>query len=267
MTLSALIPSRLLSVLALAALLGGCAAGRPDATRALTPGDDQRLADAALSGGTPDMAIDLYKKVLQRNPDTPDALAGLGDALLQRNEPQQARLIYLRLAELRPQEPRAALGLARIALQQQQWDEALARYRSVLVRDPDQPAANAGIGVVYDLQQRHALAQDAYRRALAHNPDDLALRNNLGLSLILSHQVRAGIDELLKIADVPSAPPQARQNLALGYGLLGNDVAAERILQADLPQDQVQNNLRYYRALRARLQPGNGAIGRRHRRK
>ena len=88
----------------------------------------------------------------------------------------------------------------------------------------------------------------------------MALRNNLGLSLILSHQPRAGANMLLDLANVPSAPPQGRQNLALAYGMLGNADAAERILQIDLPDSQVQDNLRFYRAVRARLgQQGKGS--------
>jgi Flp pilus assembly protein TadD len=129
----------------------------------------------------------------------------------------------------------------------------VARYQKILQRQPDTLAAEIGLGVAYDTQGKHSQAQTIYRQGILTHPYDLNLHNDLGLSLVLSGQLRAGISELSSIVDDPSAPPQTRQNLALAYGLLGNNVQAEHILQADLPQAQVQNNLQYYRFLRTRL--------------
>lgn len=235
---------------------------------------DLRLADAARDSGNLDMAVSLYKKILQRNPDEKAALTGLAGTLAQSNELQQARQIYLHLQTLAPHQLDAELGLARISVRQQQLDDARTRYQEILSRQPDNLQALAGLGVVYDMQGQHDAAQQIYRQALSRYPDDLNLRNDLGLSLILAQQLRTGIAELLKIVDVPSAPAQARQNLALGYGLLGNEAAAERVLQADMPSAQIQNNLRYYRELRARLgkkepsdSPASGTHKKRQRRK
>jgi Flp pilus assembly protein TadD len=69
---------------------------------------------------------------------------------------------------------------------------------------------------------------------------------NLGLSLTLSGDPRQGANVLLDVTRFPAAPPQARQNLALAYGLLGNEDAAAAILSRDLPKASVQDNLRYY---------------------
>jgi Flp pilus assembly protein TadD len=84
---------------------------------------------------------------------------------------------------------------------------------------------------------------------------------NLGLSLILGGNPREGANVLLDITRFPAAPPQARQNLALAYGLLGNTEAAAEILARDLPKASVKDNLRYYEIQRARLaQPGAGDV-------
>lgn len=253
-------------------LLGACA--QPNArfktqlSGTHSADSDQRLADAALANGNLEMALSLYKTILLRTPDDPAAQLGLANTLFQSNELQQARQVYLQLETHQPQVINAKIGLARISVQQQQLDDAAQRYQAILKQYPDNLVALAGLGVVYDLQQQHQQAQATYRQALLLHPDDLGLRNNLGLSLVLSHQVRAGITELLKIVDVPSAPPQARQNLALAYGLLGNDRAAERVLQADLSQPQIQNNLQYYRTLRAHLLlPGDTTVKKRRRRR
>lgn len=244
-------------LLSLCLFLAACALpnaqGWSSREQASSKDSELRLADTALANGNPDVAIPLYKKRLQRNPADALALQGLASALYQTNEMQQARQIYLQLQSVAPQSLEAGLGLARISIRQQQLDDAAARYQEILKRLPDNLPALAGLGVVYDMQGQYTQAQATYRQALLLHPDDLSLRNDLGLSLVLSRQLRAGITELLKIVDVPSAPPQARQNLALAYGLLGNEPAAERVLQSDMPQVQIQSNLRYYRILRSRL--------------
>jgi Flp pilus assembly protein TadD len=236
-------------------LLAGCASPRvtPLEKGVLSHESDQRLAESALNGGNPEIAISLYKKILQRTPNDVHAVVGLGGALFQTNNLEQARQVFLQAERLEPQQLDAELGLARISIRQREFVAAVARYQAILQRIPDCLPALAGLGAAYDLQGLHAKAQTTYRQALLFHPDELGLRNNLGLSLILSRDLRAGISELMKIVDNPAAPAQARQNLALAYGLLGNKPAAERVLAGELPRTQIQENLRYYDILRARL--------------
>ncbi|MGE8356076.1 MAG: tetratricopeptide repeat protein [Microvirgula sp.] len=254
----------LLFPLLLATALSACgtyaAPSRTAATNLSSPDADLRLARSALESGDTSMAATLFGKVLAATPDSAPARLGLADSLFLANELEQARQAYAALPPHGAEARAAALGLARIDLRQRQPDAAIPRYQALLAQRPDDAQALAGLGVAYDLKGDHAQAQATYRAGLAAHPADMALRNNLGLSLILSHQPRAGANMLLDLANVPSAPPQGRQNLALAYGMLGNADAAERILQIDLPDSQVQDNLRFYRAVRARLgQQGKGS--------
>lgn len=84
---------------------------------------------------------------------------------------------------------------------------------------------------------------------------------NLGLSLILSGNPREGANVLLDVTRYPAAPSQARQDLALAYGMLGNTEAAAEILSQDLPKASVQDNLRFYAIQRARLSSQSGKTG------
>ena len=61
---------------------------------------------------------------------------------------------------------------------------------------------------------------------------------------------------LLDVMGVPSALPQGRQNLALAYGLLGREDAAESILLSDMSRANVQDNLDFYREVRQRMKLG-----------
>ena len=70
---------------------------------------------------------------------------------------------------------------------------------------------------------------------------------------MLSNRPREGVNVLLDVTGLPSAPWQARQNLAFAYGVLGNTDSAKKLLSAELPASAVADNLRFYQAVRARL--------------
>ncbi|MEA3121293.1 MAG: hypothetical protein QOH33_841 [Paraburkholderia sp.] len=205
----------------------------------------------------------LFDKLLKADPQSKTAQLGLGDAIYQTGDLARAGVLYAGVAAAAPDDPRAQLGLARVALRERRLDEAVARYRSLIAANPDNVVAAEGLGAALDLQGKHAHAQAVYRTALQRHPEVQGLKTNLGLSLILSNEPREGANVLLDIAGLPDAPPQARENLALAYGLLGNSEAAKRILIADMPADSAQDNLQFYLSLRQQLaaQGAGGAGG------
>jgi len=77
------------------------------------------------------------------------------------------------------------------------------------------------------------------------------LRTNFGFSLALSGQYQEAIDVLLEAARLVGAGPRTRQNLALVYGLMGDETNARALLSTDLDSASVENNLIVYRALRS----------------
>ncbi|NPT60545.1 tetratricopeptide repeat protein, partial [Paraburkholderia elongata] len=158
-----------------------------------------------------------------------------------------------RAANVSPAHPGPRLGLARVALRQRRFDDAAALYRRLVAEQPDNPITAEGLGTVLDLQGLHGEAQTVYRDALRMHPEAYGLKTNLGLSLILSNKPREGANVLLDIAGLANAPLQARQNLALAYGLLGNADAAKKILVSDMPAASAEDDLRFYRSLRAKL--------------
>lgn len=246
-------------------LLTACASGggnfqpRPIALQVGTDGtNDLRLADHVLQAGDVDLSTTLYEKILKADPNSLDAQLGLGDAMYQAGDLERARALYRHVVSQAPAQAAAQLGLARVALRQRRLDDAAALYRQLLAARPDDPVLCEGLGTVLDLQGRHADAQVVYRKALVAHPSVQGLRVNLGLSLVLDNKPREGANVLLDIAGLTDAPLQARQNLALAYGLLGNEDAAKRILLVDLPPSSADDNLRFYQSLRAKL-AGYGA--------
>ncbi|HEX3634241.1 MAG TPA: tetratricopeptide repeat protein [Paraburkholderia sp.] len=249
-------------------LLAGCASGgsfnpRPVSLQHGTDGtSDERLADSVLQAGDVELATTLFEKALKSNPNSLDAQLGLADSIYETGDLERARALYQQAALQLPARPAAQLGLARIALRQRRLDDAAALYRGLLAAQPDNPVISEGLGTVLDLQERHSEAQDVYRKALALHPEVEGLRVNLGLSLILQDKPREGTNVLLDVAGLADAPSQARQDLALAYGLLGNADAAKKILLVDLPPSSVDDNLRFYQSLRSSLDEYRAAAAR-----
>ena len=75
------------------------------------------------------------------------------------------------------------------------------------------------------------------------------LHNNYAMSLAMAGDFADAVAELGQIAK-PDAPPRYRLNLALAYGLAGDDVHAAEAARQVLDEASVQNNLAYYALLR-----------------
>ncbi|WP_167760095.1 tetratricopeptide repeat protein [Paraburkholderia pallida] len=249
----------LLAPLAAALLETGCASNhfvtpQPAAATHLPDAQaDMHVAESALEAGDTQLAMSLFEKALKTDPQSKAAQLGLGDAMYQSGDLARAGVLYARVAAAAPDDARAMLGLARVALRQRRLDEAERRYRELLAAHPEHAVAAEGLGTTLDLEGKHVQAQAVYRAALQRHPEVVGLNADLGLSLILSGDVRAGANVLLDVAGLPDAPPQARHDLALAYGLLGNSEAARRILVTDMPADSADDNLRFYQQLRERL--------------
>jgi Flp pilus assembly protein TadD len=243
---------------AAATLLTGCASGpRVEARPVLSEhgadkSTDLRIAESALESGDTQLAVSLFERTLKADPNSLPAELGLADAIYQTGDLARSGVLYSRAAAVAPNDPRAQLGLARVALRERRLDEAVARYRQLLGAHPDNAVAAEGLGAALDLQGKHGEAQAVYRAALARHPEAQGLKANLGLSLILDRRARDGANVLLDIAGLPDAPAQARENLALAYGVLGNAEAAKQILTADMPAASAEDNLQFYRSLRER---------------
>ncbi|WP_242538579.1 tetratricopeptide repeat protein [Trinickia acidisoli] len=238
--------------------LTGCANGprietRPVVSeRGVDKSTDLRIAETALESGDTQLAASLFEKALKADPNSLRAELGFADAIYQAGDLARAGVLYAHVAATAPDDPRAQLGLARVALRERRLDDAVARYRRLVDAYPDNAVAAEGLGAALDLQGNHGQAQAVYRAALARHPEAQGLKTNLGLSLILDRHAREGANVLLDVAGLPDAPPQARENLALAYGVLGNGEAAKRILTADMPAVSAEDNLLFYRNLRAR---------------
>lgn len=237
-------------------LATGCVRTEPDAE--LSSAADEigldgtlRLADAAFAGGDVDGAMRLYEEAARKFAAVPKAKAALADALLAAGAYPEATAAYHKLAVIDSERPDAQLGLGRVALAEGRYDDARAIFQRARRQFPDDIALLNGLAVAHDYAGEHAEAQDLYQRILDQHPANRGVANNYALSLLLAGRTEDAMDRLTRLAAGPTLLPQARFNLALAYGLTGDEDAARTILQDDLGRNSTEETLAFFRTLAA----------------
>jgi Flp pilus assembly protein TadD len=207
------------------------------------------LADTALSGGAPAIALQISDELLAKNSHDAGALVRRGDALTALGRPSEAAPSYNSALEIEPKNSRALVGLGRVRLPQ---DPAAAEalFARVVTLDPNDTVALCDLGVARDLQGHHADAQEAYRMALGAAPTSISAQVNMGLSMALSGNADGAVRLLQPLAAAPDAAPRVREDFALALALSGHRNEASAMLGRDLPPDQVRGALDAFEALR-----------------
>ena len=198
----------LAALLATLAVAGCAKPGGQDGAQA------QRLADAALAAGYPEMALSVADHILANEPRNVPALVARGDALFSSGRPDDAATAYRAALAVQPADPGANGGLGRIVVKTDPH-AAERLFRTALAGRPADPVLLANLGVALDLQQRHVEAQAEYRHALQIAPNAAATKANLGLSLALSGDRTEARALLAPLAADPASAQVVRDNLAV----------------------------------------------------
>ena len=208
-----------------------------------------RLARAARGVHDFDAAIGIYKTALQSNPSDWKTVVELGETQLEAERIDDAIATFGKVPPHSKAALGAQLGLERAELMLSRPAAALEHADKALATDPRSTRALIGRGVALDMLGRHVEAQASYRGALAGAPDDVAGRSDLALSLALSGQYDEAIAIMTPLVRAPSATPRLRQNLALIYGLKGDQASARALSLADLGAKDTEDNLQFFAML------------------
>ncbi|MBC7800353.1 MAG: tetratricopeptide repeat protein [Gemmatimonadaceae bacterium] len=234
--------------IAVLVVLCGCASD-PPGLRGGQP--SLATAQAALSGGAPDLALRVCDGLLTSFGANADVFVCQGDALTALGRGAEAEGRFNQALRIERSSTGALTGLGRLSLQTRPAD-AEALFLRVLEQRPRNAVALNNLGIARDLQGRHAAAQTAYGEAIAAAPDMRAAQINLALSMALSGRSEEAIRLARPIATAPGATVQERHVLAAVLGMAGQPAEATRLLQPDLPMPQVDEALEGYRALPSR---------------
>jgi Flp pilus assembly protein TadD len=219
-----------------------------------TPGPAElNVADAAIAGGDPSMALSVSQSVLKDNPGDVDALVHEGDAYYALNRCPDSEAAYQLALQHDPSSTAAETGLGRCLIK---TDPAAAEAALVLAVRDDPGNANAlnDLGIARDLQGNFAGAVDPYRRALLAAPGMTAAEINLGLSLALSGNGPAALQYLGPLATGPGANAKTREDYAAALVAVGRLDEARQVLSVDLPPDQVTAAISGFQAVIANSQ-------------
>jgi len=200
--------------------------------------DTLNVADAAIAGGDPNMALSVSQSVLATDQGNVDALEHEGDAYYALGRCPAAEAAYQLALDHDAKAAVAETGLGRCLLKTDPHDAETA-FELAVQDDPGNAAALNDLGIARDLQGNFAGAVEPYQRALLANPSLTAAEVNLGLSLALSGHGPEALQYLGPLATSLSATPKIREDYAAALIASGRADEAKQVLAVDLPPDEV----------------------------
>jgi tetratricopeptide (TPR) repeat protein/glycosyltransferase involved in cell wall biosynthesis len=165
--------------------------------------------------GRLEAAEQIYQRILQVEPEQPDALHFLGVLNAQLGRPETAAAYIARAITVNPNAAPYHLNLGRVYQESQKLDEAIACYRRALQLQPDFVEVHFNVGNALREQGLLGEAVDCYRRAVELKPDFAEAHNNLGVTFF-------GQGKLAEAATCCRRALQLRPDFADAYYNLGN---------------------------------------------
>jgi tetratricopeptide (TPR) repeat protein len=121
-----------------------------------------------------------YRSVLQRQPDTVEALRGLGALAYQRGRADEAADLFARGVTIRPEAADFHANLAEVLRILKRSDRAGEHVRRALALDPALPDAWNTLGLLEHEHGHYAEAETAYHEAIRLRAENAAAHINLG---------------------------------------------------------------------------------------
>ena len=230
------------------ALLASCSSNRGETTGSIprTSKPLEQMTQPELASVTRSVG-ERYAK----NPKDRDAGLQYATVLRMTGKTTQALAVMRQVAILYPadREVLAAYGKAQAAGGELQ--QALGTISRA--QTPDRPdwRLKSAEGAILDQLGRSDEARAAYRDALDIKPNEPSVLSNLGMSYLLSRDLRTAETYMRSAITQPGADSRVRQNLALVVGLQGRFQEAENIARQELTAEQAEANMAYLKSMLA----------------
>jgi Flp pilus assembly protein TadD len=194
-------------------------------------------------------ATDRLGQAYEKNPRDPVTGVNYANLLRMNGRDTQALAVMQQVAIANPADRNvlAAYGKAQAAAGQfQQALDTIGRAQT-----PDRPDWKliSAQGAILDQMGRASDARQRYRDALDIQPNEPSILSNLGMSYVLTGDLRTAETYLRSAASQPTADSRVRQNLALVVGLQGRFPEAEQIARRELSPQQADANVAYLRGM------------------
>jgi Flp pilus assembly protein TadD len=229
--------------------VAGCAGQQ--GKKELTTGSIPKLSQPVASMNATELAAaaESIGRAYERNPKDREAGLNYANLLRMTGRNEQALAVMQQVAINHPtdREVLGAYGKAQAAAGQ--LEQALATIGRA--QTPDRPdwKLKSAEGAILDQLGRSAEARLRYREALDLSPNEPSVLSNLGMSYLLTKDLKTAETYLRSAASQPGADSSVRQNLALAVGLQGRFQEAEAIAREELNAEQAEANVAYLRAM------------------
>lgn len=163
----------------------------------------------------------LYRKVLELQPERPEALHYFGVLAHQLGRSDDAVALIARSLALVPNRPDWHSNLGRIFQETGRLTEAMAAYRRALDFDPTHANTQNNLGVLQKALGLAAEAENAYRTAIRLDPDHADAYHNLAILLGATGRTPEAVVCYCKALTLRPHHAEARRQLVLAYCVTG----------------------------------------------
>jgi Flp pilus assembly protein TadD, contains TPR repeats len=241
--------ARTAALLLLAAAITGCASTKHDS---ITTGSIPKVSTASLQSMNATELANTERSIgaaYAKDPKNKAIGLQYANVLGMTGKNAQALAVMQQVAIAHPadREVLAAYGKAQAAAGQ--LEQALATINRAQTPDHPDWRLYSAEGAVLDQLGRSAEARQKYRMALDAQPNEPSVTSNLGMSYVLSGDLKTAETYMRTAASQPGADSRVRQNLALVVGLQGRFSEAEEIARRELSQQQADANVTYLRSM------------------
>lgn len=175
----------------------------------------------ALEGGTYEEATSAYKRVLDAEPNNPDALYGIAETLLVSGNHGGALGYYRKLSGNEDFRARALQGEGIALLVLGDHFGSIESLKLAVANDVTLWRAWNALGRALDIQGKRDEARGYYDRALALNPDSTSVLNNRGVSHLLAGRYLEAEKDLRRAHALDRELERAQANLRIALAWQG----------------------------------------------
>ncbi len=179
----------------------------------------------------------LYRRVLEMQPDHPQALHYAGVLAHQQGRNDEAIALVERSLALAPNQADWYSNQGIILQSAGRLDAAIDAYRRAIAIDSRHANAHSNLGVLLRATGKTADAEAAYRTAIQLNPDHIDAYTNLGILLNGLNRTEEAAACYCRVITLRPKHREARRLLALAHSTLGEVGEAVKILEEWLEEE------------------------------
>lgn len=180
------------------------------------------------------LAENLFKSLLEKEPDNIELLGELGSLFQKTGRDDDALAIYQQILDIDDKNLEAMNNLGSIYRKMKQYRESVSILEQGIIVDEHNIQLFYNLGFTYKEMEKYPGAIHCFEMVIAHNKDDVLAYNHLGSIYSLQGDYSKAIETLNRGVKVDPNHPVLHLNLAHAYEKVGNIDAASLEYEAAL---------------------------------